>query len=108
MSSNKGGNGAVFGQAMRKSNKGSRYQRQFGGSSRASTVQDDMQRAAARRRQKIAINSKVDQAFQVEKFQLSSNADASTTTTKRGWLYNILPTSVCGFFCVDLLFCLAL
>ena len=112
----------VFGQSMRKqqpSSSSSRYQRQFGGGSGAnrsngnnnnnynknnrvlSTAQLDAESLAARRRQKQALGTALDQQFGLETFA-ATNARAAqplrevsnTSQERRGWLYNVMATTV--------------
>jgi len=98
----------VFGQTMHKKKKGggggrSNYQRQFGGShkSNPSTVYrsggDDAAAASKKdsaaefRRQKIAAAKQVEAAFGIERFVLQDNQQSAE---RRGWLYNLVPTTV--------------
>ena len=91
--------GRVFGQAMKRRNN-SRYQRQFGGgggggmgvshSRRDSDKSDEellAQRRAQRRRQKQAEGEHLDDAFGYERYD-----NNSAEPSRRGWLFNILPT----------------
>jgi hypothetical protein len=94
----------VFGQTMKKSNKNSRYQRQFGngnkGKSKSATVYksasaDDP--AAARRRYKQEQGQQIDRKFGYEKFSLTNNAQQQGELSRRGWLFQMLPTTVRSF-----------
>jgi len=98
----------VFGQTMHKKKKGrSNYQRQFGGGgghkSNPATVyrsgggDDDAQqqskseKAAEYRRQKIETAKQVEAHFGIERFVLADNQQVAE---RRGWLYNLVPTTV--------------
>lgn len=114
----------VFGQTMRKksssssANRNSQYQRQFGGGGRrkgtgigpnySSSAPDDFD-AAAKRRQRQIVGEEIDARFGMERFtarnQHSHNSSHHSTRShvthnsnveqsRRGWLFNILPTSV--------------
>lgn len=130
-----GGSGAprqqVFGQTMHRKKKGrgagrSNYQRQFGGGggggktsyqSNPATVyrsgdgniqQGDnktkSESAAEHRRQKLETAKQVEAEFGVQKFVL---ADHQQTAERRGWLYNLVPTTV-RFFLVYIIVLLVL
>lgn len=83
----------VFGQSMQKK---SSYQRQFGGSSTSfqSGDTDDAAAKAAlaaeRRKRKQVAAEKVEKAFGIDRFV----SDKEKTKPRRGWLYNVLPTTV--------------
>ena len=98
-----GGSRQVFGQTMRKkSSSSSRYQRQFGNSAtvyRAATEQSEAERKAAmiaeRRRKKQIASKEVEKAFRMETFGLiGAPIDNEMSGSRRGWLYNVLPTTV--------------
>jgi hypothetical protein len=94
----------VFGQTMHKKKGGGRsnYQRQFGGSSKQnpSTVYrsgdgddaaDKASKAAEFRRKKLETAKQVEISFGLERFVLEDNQQKAS---RRGWLYNLIPTSV--------------
>ena len=93
----------VFGQTMRKQG-ASRYQRQFGNNNNKhntmyrSSGQHDNE-AADRRHRKEAAAVQVEKAFGMERFGLTTSMEEIATTGdargRRGWLYNVLPTTVC-------------
>lgn len=98
-----GGGRQVFGQAMRKkSSSSSRYQRQFGNSAtvyRAATEESENERKAAliaeRRHKKQIASLEIEKAFGMETFGLTGAAlDNEAASSRRGWLYNVLPTTV--------------
>jgi hypothetical protein len=109
-----GGGNQVFGQTMKKkaskSSAGSRYQKQFGNGNKGgsksnpSTVyrsasnnnDDGSDPAAARRRFKQQQGQEIDKRFGYEKFALSANNNiaGSQSTSRRGWLFQMLPTTV--------------
>lgn len=104
-------NHRVFGQATRSNNKGSRYQRQLGGGggnrypsnngsgkSHSLIASDDVQlteqqRLAQRRveykKRRQQEGEELDFKFGYERFSVST---ARPGETKRGWLFNLLPT----------------
>jgi hypothetical protein len=111
----------VFGQTMKKGSAGSNYRRQIGGktnfnsSSQVSSDknQNDTFNRAEYRRIKEAKGQIVDRKFGIERFthdsnnsntntkrNQGSNSDTNDDTSsnmirqKRGWLYNVLPTTV--------------
>ena len=109
----------VFGQTMRKKKRQqgggggggrSNYQRQFGGSHKSnpstvyrSAVDDSQQHksqsestAAEYRRQKTETAKQVEADFGIERFILHN--DNQQSSERRGWLYNVVPTTVC--FCL--------
>ena len=86
--------GRVFGQAMQKRRGGgTRYQRQFGGGkhSKLEVQKTDQEllaeRRAQRRRQKQAEGEQLDVDFGYERYDYRSNEPS-----RRGWVFNILPT----------------
>lgn len=98
--------GPVFGQAMQKRKGGgkSNYQRQFGGGGATTYRQapkgTDYEAAAAEskadyRRRKQAQGDLVDESFGVEKFSFQNVKSIDPKDLqRRGWLYNVLPTTV--------------
>jgi hypothetical protein len=104
----------VFGQAMQKrkggggnNNNRSNYQRQFGGSGKSSATTyrhapqssssagDNAETKAEWRRRKQAIGEVVDESFGVEKFSFQNvKSTEPEDLRRRGWLYNVLPTTV--------------
>lgn len=95
-------NGRVFGQAMKKkSSSSSRYQRQFGakGGNPSSNTPDEAALQAARaaewRRAKQAAGEALDRKFGMERFgEASAQQGQEEVQQRRGWLYNVLPTTV--------------
>jgi hypothetical protein len=84
----------VFGQSMQKKTS---YQRQFGGGSSTSYRSGDTDDAAAkavlaaeRRKRKQVAAENVEKAFRIDPFVI----DKEKTQPRRGWLYNVLPTTV--------------
>lgn len=100
------GGGRVFGQAMKKKSSGrfnrggSNYQRQFGNSKtvyRNPDAKTDQESRAERRRRKQAAGEVLDEVFGIERFAVStqrSSARSDRDRRRRGWLYNILATTV--------------
>lgn len=95
----------VFGQTLRKQKGPTRYQRQFGGNHKSSSTvyrsgeESEAQRKAAllaeRKRRKQAAGLAVEQAFGIDRFALTSAvSEQESGATRRGWLYNVLPTTV--------------
>jgi len=108
----------VFGQAMQKNGNrrrggggaSSRYQRQFGNKgtvyrSADNDAKSDESRALYRR-QKQAAGEALDDIFGIERFAVSTSHKKAkgdkdgegTTRQRRGWLYNILSTTVRGYY----------
>lgn len=82
----------VFGQSMQKKTS---YQRQFGGNTsfRSGDTDDAAAKAALaaeRRKRKQVAAEKVEKAFGIDRFV----SDKEKTKPRRGWLYNVLPTTV--------------
>ena len=85
----------VFGQRMRKKGRSS-YQRQFGKRSKYSKSRDNndnekAQAAAAaaallQKQELLAANAEIDTTFQVQRLE--------SGTSRRGWLYNMVPTTI--------------
>lgn len=100
-----GNNNAVFGQAMKKKKGRSNYQRQFGGGKSAtvyrsaSSTTSDAEAAAQKRRQRQILGEQIDAKMGVERFSAKNqqhemmSAD-DTVSMRRGWLYNIMSTTV--------------
>jgi hypothetical protein len=78
----------------------SRYQQQFGGGSKApassTTSSDDAALLAARRQARQQKGEQIDAQFGFETFAFqNSNVDESRESReRRGWLFNMLPTTV--------------
>ena len=103
----RGNASAVFGQTMRKKKHGGRsnYQRQFQGGSYKTiyrsadneTENADLL-AAQKRRQRQKLGEQIDGQLGVLRFTPKSHEgeipDESGLLRRRGWLYNILPTTV--------------
>jgi hypothetical protein len=101
------GSRRVFGQAMgkpkSKASANTRYQRQFGGgggghSKIASSSADDDTNAllAAKRRIRQQKAEQIDEKFGYETFafQNSNGSESRERRDRRGWLFNMLPTTV--------------
>lgn len=95
------GSRRVFGQAMGKSKSSkSRYQQQFGGGSKApapsNTSSDDAALVAARRQARQQKVEQIDTQFGFETFafQNSNDGESRQSRERRGWLFNVLPTTV--------------
>lgn len=94
-----GGSRQVFGQTMHKK-KASRYQRQFGGGagnkSSSATVYraavDDEETRAQYRRRKQAAGEVNDEEFGLERFAVGG--EGTGRRQRRGWLYNMISTTV--------------
>lgn len=90
----------VFGQAMKKSNKGSRYQRQFGNSSHSNIVTTEdpeavaRDEAAARRRARQEQGEAIDISFGYERLEDMPVDPSHPPVERRGWLFHMLPTTV--------------
>jgi hypothetical protein len=115
----------VFGQTMKKKG-GSNYRRQFGGSTGAQSYSSSQKTSdnnnkssdtfnrTEYRRIKEAKGQAVDAKFGIERFghdvnnnsdtndfRINDTNDSTNNTTirqKRGWLYNVLPTTVSSLF----------
>lgn len=87
----------VFGQAMKKQ---SRYQRQFGGKTKGTITQSDQdskaEEVAARRRLRQQQGEIIDVKFGYKRLedQLSSDSTNQPIIQRRGWLFNMLATTV--------------
>jgi hypothetical protein len=104
----KGKSNQVFGQTMKKkSTSGSRYQRQAGNGGggglksnktvykSADASKDDAEDpAVARRRFRQQQGQEIDKRFGYEKFALSANNKTTQSASRRGWLFQMLPTTV--------------
>lgn len=100
------GSRRVFGQAMGKSKRGgggSSYQRQFGGGSKAKIAPGDSKSTeeanailAAKRRIRQEKAEQIDEKFGYETFafQNTNGAESREVRERRGWLFNMLPTTV--------------
>jgi hypothetical protein len=96
------GSRRVFGQSMGRSSNGkSSYQRQFGGgkqgpSSNATAKDDGGALLAAKRRLRQQKAEQIDRKFGYETFEFhnTNDSDSGESRQKRGWLFNVLPTSV--------------
>ena len=108
------GSRRVFGQAMGKGQpKRSSYQRQFGGgsngnkstianNSNANNKMDDSALLAAKRRIRQQKAEQIDEKFGYETFAFenTNGAESRQARERRGWLFNMLPTTVCFSFCL--------
>jgi hypothetical protein len=101
----KGGGNQVFGQTMKKKSAGptSRYQKQAGNNyqskqtvykSAADTDDSATDPALARRRFKQQQGKEIDKLFGYEKFELSNNNNEPNSASRRGWLFQMLATTV--------------
>ena len=100
----KGGGNQVFGQTMKKkSAPTSRYQKQAGNNyqskqtvykSAADTDDSATDPAVARRRFKQQQGKEIDKLFGYEKFALSNNNNEPNSASRRGWLFQMLATTV--------------
>lgn len=87
----------VFGQAMKKQ---SRYQRQFGGKSNKAltptTIDAKAEEAAARKRLRQEQGEAIDTKFGYSRLedQYMDYASEGETLERRGWLFNMLATTV--------------
>lgn len=94
------GSRRVFGQAMGKpKNSSTRYQQQFGGGIKAKTPNDsDDSNAllAAKRRAHQQKAEEIDAKFGYETFAFQNSNDSASREVleRRGWLFNMLPTTV--------------
>jgi hypothetical protein len=100
-----GGGNQVFGQTMKKKSTGpsSRYQKQAGNNyqskqtvykSAADTDDSATDPAVARRRFKQQQGQEIDKLFGYEKFALSNNNNEPNSASRRGWLFQMLATTV--------------
>lgn len=98
-----GGGNQVFGQTMKKkSTSSSRYQKQAGNNFKsnktvyksAADTDDSADPAAARRRFKQQQGQEIDKLFGYEKFALSNNNNELKSASRRGWLFQMLATTV--------------
>jgi hypothetical protein len=101
-----GGGQQVFGQTMKKkksSGPSSRYQKQAGNNyqqkktvykSAADTDDAANDPAVARRRFKQQQGQEIDKLFGYEKFALSNNNNEPNSASRRGWLFQMLATTV--------------
>ena len=100
------GSRRVFGQSMGKSKKRStNYQRQFGGGggknqhsliASSSSSASNEETLAAKRRIRQQKAERIDEKFGYETFAFenTNGTDSQQIREKRGWLFNILPTTV--------------
>lgn len=102
------GSRRVFGQAMGKRKSKSSYQRQFGGGSKKThsliagssdkggEENNASQILAAKRRIRQEKAEAIDEKFGYETFAFNNTngADSQQVRERRGWLFNILPTTV--------------
>jgi hypothetical protein len=91
----------VFGQAMKKGSKSSRYQRQMGnqGASHSAIATEDPQatardEAAARRRARQEQGEEIDIKFGYERLEDKPEDPNLPPVERRGWLFHMLPTTV--------------
>ena len=99
------GNNRVFGQATRRgnsnSNSNSRYQRQTGNDRSTKTLPNEDQELALKRKEykqkRKAENDEQDKEFGFDRYM---NATANGRTSRRGWIFNILPTVRNNVTCV--------
>jgi len=91
-----------FGQVMKKSNKSTRYQRQFGNASSSHSqlvIPDDPEAAAreeavAKRRARQEQGEAIDLAFGYERIEDKPIDPNHPPVERRGWLFHMLPTTV--------------
>jgi hypothetical protein len=88
-----------FGQAMKKSIKSTKYQRQFGNSSHSIVTTEDPEavardEAAARRRARQEQGEAIDIAFGYERLEDKPVDPNHPPLERRGWLFHMLPTTV--------------
>ena len=109
------GSRRVFGQAMGKSKRGggSSYQRQFGGGSKSKIAPGDSNNnnntnkstedtnaiLAAKRRIRQEKAEQIDEKFGYETFafQNTNGSESREVRERRGWLFNMIPTTVRSF-----------
>ena len=88
----------VFGQAMKKSQNSSRYQRQMGNQTSHSATEDPeasaRDEAAARRRARQEQGEAIDIKFGYERLEDMPEDPSRPPVERRGWLFQMLPTTV--------------
>jgi hypothetical protein len=88
----------VFGQAMKKSNKSSRYQRQMGAQATHSATEDPeaaaRDEAVAWRRARQEQGEAIDVKFGYERLEDKPVDPNLPPVERRGWLFHMLPTTV--------------